>query len=256
MPSTWLAGGGAVLLVLSISGLAAAATIAKVGEDPTVDPVTTTHGFVDVNDDGIQDTCQTDVVVNAEIGAGAAALADLNHDGQISVSEAAQSWFIGGSNCNHGGYVSGVAHACGDTVPVVPVVPVVAVSSPLTAGTTSTASCASDGSDETADAAADTTTPTVCVPPIAPATPTVVPVVVTLPNDQGKTVSAVAHSTATGGKNCNHGGAVSEAAHQAHAARDAARAAKATARDATRSAKAATRDAKKLSKVHGKGHKG
>jgi hypothetical protein len=261
MRSTWLAGSGALLLVLSISGFVAAATIAKVGEDPTVDPVTTTQGFVDVNDDGIQDTCQTDVVVNAEVGAGAAALADLDHDGQISISEAAQSWFIGGVNCNHGGYVSGVAHACGDTVPVVPAVPVVPVSAALTAVTTSTVVCTED---EAVDETADTTTPTVCVPPVAPVAPAapvdaslaVAPVVITSPNDHGKKVSAVAHSTATGGKNCNHGGAVSEAAHKDHAARDAAKAARTAARDAAKAAKAAARDATRLNKVHGKSHKG
>ena len=35
--------------------------------------------------------------------------ADLDHDGAISVSEAAQSDWVGGKNCNHGGYVSSVA---------------------------------------------------------------------------------------------------------------------------------------------------
>jgi hypothetical protein len=56
-------------------------------------------------------------------------------------------------------------------------------------------------------------------------------------------VSEVAQSDAVGGKNCNHGGAVSEAAHQNHAARDAAKA-----------ARNAAKDASKLNKVHGKGH--
>ena len=41
--------------------------------------------------------------------AAALAAADLNGDGTISVSEAAQSGWTGGTNCNHGGYVSGVA---------------------------------------------------------------------------------------------------------------------------------------------------
>jgi hypothetical protein len=264
MRSTWLAGGGALLLVLSISGFVAAATIAKVGEDPTVDPVTTTQGFVDVNGDGIDDTCQPAVLADPVAAAAAASAADLNGDGQISVSEAAQTAWIGGINCNHGGYVSGVAHACGDVVPVVPVapvVPVVPVSAPLTAVTTSTVVCTED---EAVDETADTTTPTVCVPPVTPVAPAspvdatlaVAPVVITSPNDHGKKVSAVAHSTATGGKNCNHGGAVSEAAHKDHAARDAAKAAKAAARDAAKAARNAARDASRLNKVHGKGHKG
>ena len=37
--------------------------------------------------------------------------ADLNGDGTISVTEAAQSGWTGGVNCNHGGYVSQVAQA-------------------------------------------------------------------------------------------------------------------------------------------------
>jgi hypothetical protein len=275
MRSTGLAGSGALLLVLSIAGFVAAASIAKAGVDPTVDPTPTTQGFVDVNDDGIADTCQTDIVVNAEVGAGAgaAAAADLNGDGQISVSEAAQSWFIGGANCNHGGYVSGVAHACGATVPVaaaaasaerspaVAEVPAASPSaSPLTTITSPTIECAPTETDE----APETTVPAVCVAPVAAVVPsasplidstlTIAPTVLTSPNDHGKKVSAVAHSTAIGGKNCNHGGAVSEAAHQDKAARDAAKAARTAARDAAKTARAAARDASKLNKTQGKGH--
>jgi hypothetical protein len=275
--SSWLAGSGAMLLVLSIAGFVAAASIAKAGVDPTVDPVTTTQGFVDVNDDGIDDTCQTDVVVSAEVGAGAASAADLNGDGQISVSEAAQSSFIGGSNCNHGGYVSGVAHACGAAVPLVAVAPSASAesspavaeapaaspsSSPATTITSPTISCTTE-----ADEAPETTLPAVCITPVAPVGPvapsaspavdgtlTTVVTVVTSPNDHGKKVSAVAHSTAIGGKNCNHGGAVSEAAHQDKAARDAAKAARTAARDAAKAARSAAHDANKLNKVQGKGH--
>ena len=39
-----------------------------------------------------------------------------------------------------------------------------------------------------------------------------------LKNGHGKWVSIVAQSNATGGKNCNHGGAVSEAAKKDHGA--------------------------------------
>ena len=45
------------------------------------------------------------------------------------------------------------------------------------------------------------------------------------PNAHGKAVSEVAKSDAIGGKNCNHGGAVSEAAHAANAEKAAERAA-------------------------------
>ena len=38
------------------------------------------------------------------------AAVDVNADGVISVTEAAHSGWVGGKNCNHGGYVSRVAH--------------------------------------------------------------------------------------------------------------------------------------------------
>ncbi|HEU4571804.1 MAG TPA: hypothetical protein VFR93_03890, partial [Candidatus Limnocylindrales bacterium] len=72
------------------------------------------------------------------------------------------------------------------------------------------------------------------------------------PNAHGKAVSEVAKSDAVGGKNCNHGGAVSEAAHKDRAAdkeaRDAAKAARDAARDAAKAARSAAH--------HGKGHGG
>jgi hypothetical protein len=59
----------------------------------------------------------------------------------------------------------------------------------------------------------DTTTPEA---PTAPAAGEQTPTD-TAPNAHGKAVSTVAQDkTAVGGKNCNHGGAVSEAAHQDH----------------------------------------
>ena len=59
----------------------------------------------------------------------------------------------------------------------------------------------------------ETTTPESQAPP---ATEEQAPTDVT-PNAHGKAVSAVAQDeTAVGGKNCNHGGAVSEAAHKDH----------------------------------------
>ncbi|MEP6639766.1 MAG: hypothetical protein ABJC39_10495, partial [Chloroflexota bacterium] len=65
---------------------------------------------------------------------------------------------------------------------------------------------------------------------VCPVAPVVAPVVVdpnvpVAPNAHGLAVSLVAQSTAVGGKNCNHGGAVSEAAHAANAAKTASKAA-------------------------------
>jgi len=153
--STVLAGGGALLLVLSLSGVVAAASILTALAAPVADPTEpvaadTTATFEDINGDGIDDDCQTDVVETPGAGDTARAAIDLNGDWQISVSEAAQSGWIGGKNCNHGGYVSGVAHACDATAPAEApatgeeIVPVVAVIT-----TVETTTCA----DETADAA-------------------------------------------------------------------------------------------------------
>jgi len=55
-------------------------------------------------------------------------------------------------------------------------------------------------------------------------------------NAHGQAVSDVAHSKDVGGKNCNHGGAVSEAAKKDHEAAAAARDAEKAARDAARDA--------------------
>ena len=57
--------------------------------------------------------------------------------------------------------------------------------------------------------------PAECTPPVVPA-PVVEAPVDTSPNAHGKAVSAVAQSDAVGGKNCNHGGAVSAAAKKDH----------------------------------------
>ena len=120
--STWLAGGGAILLVLSLSGIVAGATLVGDGggsavlpADPPSGATDTTLTFEDVDGNGIDDDCQDPAAAADPVAAAAAlAAADLNHDGTISVSEAAQSGWTGGANCNHGGYVSGVAHGSGD----------------------------------------------------------------------------------------------------------------------------------------------
>ena len=111
--STWLAGSGAVLLVLSMSGLAAAATLV---DDTTPATIAT---FEDLNGNGIDDDCETAVVANPDAVTTAMAGVDTNADGLISTTEAAHSSWVGGLNCNHGGYVStvaqGTADACDET---------------------------------------------------------------------------------------------------------------------------------------------
>ena len=92
-----------MLLVLSMTGLAAAA--------PLVDDTTpaTLATFEDLNGNGIDDDCETAVTADAAAVTAAMAAVDLDADGVVSTSEAAHSGWIGGKNCNHGGYVSWVA---------------------------------------------------------------------------------------------------------------------------------------------------
>jgi hypothetical protein len=197
--SAWLAGGGAFLLVVSLSGIAAAAPL-------VTDPV---QGFVDLDGNGVADSCDALVVADPVAAAAAFAAADTDGDGTISVTEAAHSGWTGGQNCNHGGYVSSVANGAAD-----------------------------DPTDTEAPA------PAVCpvadpVPPVDEAAP-----VDTAPNAHGKAVSAVAQSDAVGGKNCNHGGAVSAAARNDHGQGTSAA-----------DAKAHGKAAKGAKNAHGKGHK-
>ncbi len=107
-----MAGGGAMALVLALSGVVAAATVMSALVSPAADPVPvvvdTTATFEDLDGNGIDDDCQTDVVEDETAAADAEKAADLDSDGIISVSEAAQSGRVGGKNCNHGGYVSSV----------------------------------------------------------------------------------------------------------------------------------------------------
>jgi hypothetical protein len=216
--STSLASAGAVVLVLMFAGLAAGRVVLT--DTPTTQVTTpevttpdTTASFEDLNGNGIDDDCEEagTVVADPTAAASAAAAVDANADGVISTSEAAQSGWTGGKNCNHGGYVSWVAQGSPDP----------------TAQT---------------EAAAPTTE---CVPVPPPERD---PALDEQKNGHGKWVSSVAQSLATGGKNCNHGGAVSEAAKKDHAAAAAARALAKAERDAARAeAKAA--------KQHGKGKK-
>ena len=119
--SKWFGGTGALLLVLSLSGVVAAApALAEPAPEPAV--VDTTATFEDLDGNGVDDDCQEAVVADP-IAAEAADLAvDANADGVISTTEAAHSDRIGGKNCNHGGYVSWIAHqdvAC-EVEPTVP----------------------------------------------------------------------------------------------------------------------------------------
>lgn len=250
--STWLAGGGAILLVLSLSGIVAAATLVGDGggsavlpADPPSGATDTTKTFEDIDGNGIDDDCQDPAAaVNPVAAAAALAAADLNHDGTISVSEAAQSGWTGGTNCNHGGYVSGVAHGSGDECAAGGTTPTTTTDEANEAeGDTPDKPKSGDG--ESGDAVnastggtndASETDATTCDPadPADPAEtstdnpPAVCPVVVappaagdqapadTSPNAHGKAVSKVAMSDAVGGKNCNHGGAVSAAAKKDH----------------------------------------
>jgi hypothetical protein len=195
--------------VLTFAGLVAGRVVLteEAPAAPLVTTPDTTASFEDLNGNGIDDDCEENVVENPTAAADALKIADLDADGVISVSEAARSGWTGGKNCNHGGYVSWVAHG-----------------SPAAT---------------TEQAAAPTTA---CVP-VAP--PERDPALDTQKNGHGKWVSIVARSLATGGKNCNHGGAVSEAAKKDHAAAAAAR-------DAAKAERAAARAAAKAAKKHGK----
>ena len=106
--SAWLGTTGALFLVLSLSSVAYGVTPPDAVPDEVVD---TTATFEDIDGNGIDDDCQDVDAVADEDAAEAADLAvDANADGVISTSEAAHSDRIGGKNCNHGGYVSWIAH--------------------------------------------------------------------------------------------------------------------------------------------------
>ena len=118
--SRWLAVSGAMLLTLSLSGMAAG--VEPVVTDPVV-TVDTTATFEDLNGDGIDDDCTIAVEVLDQVAVDAeVATVDTNADGVISTSEAAQSPRTGGKNCNHGGYVSWIAHQNNNCVVDEPVV--------------------------------------------------------------------------------------------------------------------------------------
>lgn len=277
----WFAGGGALLLVLAISGAALGADLAGDISPSAADDGTTslvvdaTVAFVDVDGDGIDDACESAVVADPVAAAAAEAAADLDGDGTISVSEAAQSGRVGGKNCNRGGYVSGVARAqCDGTDAPAPAAAPTPTPEPTDASAETVTLVTTDQVDEndqgeqgdeqdqetgdessdpcTTDPAAATTDATVpCVPVAAP---TFDPTIFTGPGAFGAYVSTVAKSDAIGGKNCNHGGAVSEAVKAAKGAATAAREAAKAERQAQRAAAKAARGAAHAN--HGKGKGG
>ena len=255
-----------MLLALSLTGVvAAAALVSVITAPPTTDPAVvadTTLTFEDLDGNGVDDDCQTEVVVADPVAAAAAeAAADLDGDGVISTSEAAQSNRVGGKNCNHGGYVSTVAHTDEACAPADETDTAVVTADEATADEAVTNEDAADENNETdetepttdqpcdepaadaveptPDTAEDATVPTECVTPVTPAEAPAADVPAdTSPNAHGKAVAKVAQDkTAIGGKNCNHGGAVSEAAKKDQAAKDA---------------KKAEHNKSKESKTHGK----
>ena len=289
--TTSFAGFGAILLALIVSGMVAAASLLTAIAAPEPDQVgpavvDTTQTFEDANGNGIDDDCETGVVADETAAAAADAAVDLNADGTVSVSEAAQSDRTGGTNCNHGGYVSQVAHeTCGTATDTGSTDVGTAdgdqagepADTETNADETSTNGSDESDSTEAVDAEAPesdctTTDPTTQVEAptqdgaptcdTAPtnadtSTDTTEPTdteTTDTPKNHGAVVSVVAHSDAVGGKNCNHGGAVSEASHKDNEARKAARDAEKAARNAARDAAKAARDAAHSAKHAGKGH--
>ena len=246
----WLAGTGALVLLLSLSGGVLGATLVTDTTDGTevTEPVDTTATFEDLDGNGIDDDCDEAVAENPEAAAAAFTAADVDADGTISVSEAAQTGWTGGANCNHGGYVNGVARAdeaaCEEpVVEEAPAEAIVATADEPVDEVEEVAECEPTETEVTEDDAAKAEA-TVCEVVEAPvADPALDP---TAPNSHGAWMAWVAGSEAVGGKNCNHGGAVSEAAKQdqeaARAERDAAKAARAAERAADKAQRAAARE--------------
>ena len=258
--SKWLAGGGAVLLALSMSGLAAAATLV---DDTTPSTLAT---FEDLNANGIDDDCETAVEAAApEAVTAAMAAVDTNADGVISTTEAAHSDWVGGVNCNHGGFVSFIANSSGDQgdecdeteTPEAPEAttdesneqdedadegsPEDSNHADLEADAPA-ADCAADAPEadeaDEADAAKDAAREA-CLAAQAAGTATIDPVALAAMSHVD-----VAHSDMVGGKNCNHGGIVSEHNKLLKAERDAAKQAAREARDAAKALKHANKHSK------------
>ena len=273
---TLFAGSGAVLLAIAVSGIVAASSVLTAAATPTAesDPAVVAAAiFEDLDGNGVDDACQEEVIPDAEAAAAAEAAADLDGDGTISVTEAAQSGRIAGLNCNHGGYVSGVANTdetCeaaeedadadeatdedtdtdeGDSELVASVVLVTETADG------DEAACEEPAEETTEEDAPAPKAECEEPPPAEPVADEVEPLDES-PNAHGKAVADVAKSDEVGGKNCNHGGAVSEAAKKDQEAAKAARDAAKAERDAARSERQAAREANHKAKTHGKKHGG
>ena len=224
------------LVVILVLAVLAAGQLAQSQSPPTG----MVAAFVDTNGNDIDDSCEdpATVVPDETAAADAEKAADLDGDGTISVSEAAQSDRIGGKNCNHGGYVSWVAQgSCAD--------PVEEPAPALVTGPALDATAAATCEDETTTSE-EAAAPAAHCDEVAP--PERDPALDEQKNGHGKWVSSVARSDAKGGKNCNHGGAVSEAAKKDHEAAKAAREAAKAERDAARAERKAARDAAKAAR--------
>lgn len=217
-----------MLLALSLSGVVAAAALVTAIATPQVDQAPpadaeTTLTFEDLDGNGIDDDCDDEVVADEAAATAAEEVADLNGDGVISTSEAAQSGRIGGENCNHGGYVTTVAHGddCDEDATETE------TETDADAVLVVDAACEEPAEEEPVEDTADPAEErVVCEAAPVVEEPVVEEPVDTAPNAHGKAVSKVAQDEdAVGGKNCNHGGAVSEAAKKDQAAKDAAKAA-------------------------------
>ena len=273
MRTTGIAGTSALLLVVGLSGAVAAATLltgaarpAMETEDPTVAPVVdTSQTWEDVDGNGIDDDCQAiAAVADPDAQAAADAAVDLDHDGTVSVSEAAQSARTGGTNCNHGGYVSQIAHTQHDCTTDTPETETPDADSPdgdqgdgTTPATTLVKAAEDeqagqdqdedaeapdgDAGDEDADSAEGGDAPETCD--------------ATAADQAADATKAAEHQAAKDARKAAHDAAKAERA-AAKAAREAAREAKKAERDAAKAERHAAKASAKLTKHanHGKSH--
>lgn len=211
--TTGAAGAASLLLVLAIAGTALAApTLAgETADPPNEPPVETALTWEDADGDGIDDDCDDAVVADPAAALASDVAADADGDGTVSVDEAARTERVGGPECNHGGYVSGVAAALGEADEA---------EDPLDAEEPV-------GSCEAGE-----------LPPFDPA-------IFNGPGAFGAYVASVAALDVDGGTNCNHGGAVRAAVHAAKDAARDARAAERAERAAARAAERVLRDAER-----------
>ena len=184
--STWLAGGGATLLVLSLSGIVAGATLVGDGSGDTVQPADppagatdTTLTFEDLDGNGIDDDCQDPAAAaNPVVAARSRSkAADLNGDGAISRLRSRPERLD--RRCEL--QPRRLRQRRRPMAPATRLTMAPNEAAPTTAECPATEPAPAPAADEPMD---------------------------TSPNAHGTAVSKVAQSDAVGGKNCNHGGAV------------------------------------------------